>query len=272
MRRMIIAIFLVCMIVFGKTQKAFSEETGAASLNNSVNLSGLTGLLRTASAETVGSGQVALGASGEFEDSRTPSFRRYTIRGTVTVGVTRGAELALMFPYLRQSGENGPGDLEIAGKWRILAKENFPALAVAASVITPTGSESKGFSIVHNYGFTFKGIGSAIVGLPSLNDYAFGVFAEAGLFFRDLGRPQEEKHAFYGAGLLLPIEFLQLVLEINGTLKDQSTPAKNVVIFTPGLRYVTRNFSLSAGYEYTAKEAAGYRNTHGALLSASITF
>ena len=50
-----------------------------------------------------------------------------------------------------------------------------------------------------------------------------------------------------GAGLLLPIDLLQLSLEVNGTFKDQNTPAENVVIFTPSLRFVTRRFSLSAG-------------------------
>ncbi len=188
------------------------------------------------------------------------------------MAVSRVAELALMFPYLIQSGENGPGDLEISGKWRILEKENFPALAVAASVITPTGSESKGFSIVHDYGFTFKGIASANVSLLPLNGYVFGVYAEMGLFFSDLGKPQEEKHGFYGAGFLLPIDFLQLLLEVTGTLKDQSSPAENVVIFTPSLRFVAKRFSLSAGYEYTAKEAAGYKNTHGGIVGASVTF
>lgn len=273
MRRIILSSIVLCVILFAKEPMAFSQEAEASSLGSTVNISGLTGLSRTASAETVGSGQIALGASGEFEDSRTPSFRRYTMRGTVTVGVTRVAELALMFPYLRQSGEDGLGDLEVAGKWRFLEMENIPALAVAASVITPTGSESKGFSsIIHGYGFTFKGIASANVNLLPLNNYALGIFAEAGLFFRHLGNPQEEKHAFYGAGLLLPIDPLQLLLEVNGTLQDQSTPAENVVIFTPTLRFVSSRFAVSAGYEYTAKEAAGYKNTNGAIVAASVTF
>jgi hypothetical protein len=150
--------------------------------------------------------------------------------------------------------------------------ENFPALAVAGSVITPTGSESKGLSMVHSYGFTFKGIGSANVNLLPLNNYVFGLVAEAGLFFRDLGKPQEEKHGFYGAGFLLPINFLQLLLEVNGTVKDQSTPSKSMVIFSPSLRFVNEHFSLSAGYKYTAKEGAGYNNTHGGLVAASVAF
>lgn len=272
MRRIILSSIVLCVILFAKEPMAFSQETEASSLSSTVNILGLTGLLRTASADTIEAGRVTLGASGGLEDSRVPSYRRYTARATVTVGVTRVTELALMFPYLSQSGENGPGDLEISGKWRILEMENFPALAVAASLITPTGSESKGFSTVHDYGFAFKGIASANVNLVPLNNYPFGLYAEMGLFFRDLGQSQEEKHGFYGAGFLLPIDFLQLLLEVNGTLRDQSTPANNVVIFTPSLRFVTRRFSLSAGYEYTAKEAAGYKNTHGALVAASVTF
>jgi len=251
---------------------AFSEGAEASSLGSTVNIFGLTGLLRTASAETIETGQIALGASGEFEDSRMPSYRRYTTRATITVGLTRVTEVALMFPYLTQSDVNGPGDLEVAGKWRFLEKEGFPALAVAASAITPTGSESKGFNTVHDYGFTFKGIASANVNLLPLNNYVFGLYAEMGIFVRDLGKPQEEKHGFYGAGLLLPIDFLQLLLEVNGTLKDQSTPAENIVIFTPSLRFVSKRFALSAGYEYTAKEAAGYKNTHGAIVAASVSF
>ena len=105
--------------------------------------------------------------------------------------------------------------------------EGFPALAVAGSVIMPTESDSKGsttipFSIVHNYGVTFRGIASANVNLLLLNNYVFGLVAVAGLFFRDLSQ-QEEVHGFYWAGFLLPIDFFQLLLEVNGTVKDQST-------------------------------------------------
>jgi len=268
MRRIILA-FLLCVILLGKAQAAFSEDTATSSLINAVNTSGLTGLVRTASAETIGPRQISLGASGDFEDSRA-------IRGTVTLGITRITELALMFPYLRQSGngqsgQSGAGDLEIAGKWRVLERENLPALAVAASVITPTGSDSKGLNTVHRYGFTFKGIASANLNLLPLNNYVFGLFAEAGMFIRDLGQIQEEKHGFYGAGIMLPINFLQLLLEVNGTVKDQSTSANNVVTFTPSLRFVAKHFSLSAGYEYTARESAN-NYTSGGIVAASVTF
>ena len=116
MRRILLASFLLCMILFGNVQGAFSEEAEVNPLTHAPNIAGLTGLTRTDSAETIGPRQISLGASGEFEDSQSPDLQRFTLRGTLTVGVTRVTELALVFPYIKQSGEDGAGDLEIAGK------------------------------------------------------------------------------------------------------------------------------------------------------------
>jgi len=261
------------------------SETGAATYltSKTVNIFGLSGLIRTNSATVMKPGKFVVGASGEFENSDTPNFRRYTIRGNLTVGVAQRLELGIVYPFERLYGVNQARDLEASVKWNFLEQmgASFPALAVVGTFIAPTGKniDSSGssptgneISTVDHYGFKFLGVASADVDMGPQDDYIFGLFAEMGIFFRDLGESQEEKHGLWGLGGVFPVGPVELILEGNGTIDNGGNGNENVARFTPAVRWVISNLAMTIGYERTMKGKTGFSDSDGAIAAVNLMF
>jgi hypothetical protein len=251
--------------------------------SKTVNIFGLSGFIRTNSASTLGPGRMVVGGSGEFENSRTPEFRRYTIRGNLTMGLPQRIELGLVFPYERLAGVYQARGLEASVKWNFLEQigSNFPALAVVGAFIAPTGGDIDrgGFSptgnevaTVDNFGFKFLGVASADVDLRPLDNYIFGLFAEMGIFLRDPGRSQEEKHGLWGLGGVFPFGPVAFILEAGGTIENGSSGNENITRFTPAVRYAVSRFNFTLGYERTFKQKAGFSDSDGVIAAANLKF
>ncbi len=292
--------FVAVCLILGSSFISFAEEietyraTGEGGIgeevvtyqtSKTVNIFGLSGFLRANSATVLRPGQFVIGGSGEFENSTTPKFRRYTARASLTLGLPQRIELGVVFPYERVFGVNHARDLEASVKWNFLEQmgSDLPALAVVGTIIGPTGKgeniDASGSSptgneiaTVHNYGFKVLGVASADVDLRPLDNYIFGLFAEMGIFFRDLGQSGEEKHGLWGLGGVFPIGPVELILEANGTLDNGLSGKDNLARLTPALRYVVSHFSITLGYEHTLKETTGFSDSNGAIVAANLIF
>jgi hypothetical protein len=289
--------FIAICLILGSSFIGFAQEagnyeavgTGAGAsfetyqANKTVNIFGLSGYIRANSATVLRTGQIVIGGSGEFENSNTPDFRRYTIRASLSMGLAPHLELGVVFPFERLAGVNQARGLEASFKWNFLEQmgADFPALAVVGTFIAPTGKniDSSGSSpagneiaTVDKYGFKFLGVASADVDMRPEDDYIFGLFAEMGIFFRDLGESQEEKHGLWGLGGVFPIGPVELILEADGTLDNGVTGKENIARFTPALRYGASHFNITLGYEHTMKQKTGYEDTDGVTAAASVIF
>jgi len=277
-----VGFFTVCLI-FGSPRLSRADEIETYRRSHTVNIFGLSGFLRTNTATVLKPRQIVIGGSGEFENSTTPKFRRYTGRASLTLGLARSFELGVVFPYERLFGIYSARGLEASLKWNFLEQigTDIPALAVVGTFVAPTGKDidSSGSSptgneigTVHNYGFKFLGVASADVDLRPLDNYIFGLFAEMGIFLRDLGQSQEEKHGLWGLGGVFPIGPVEFILEANGTISNGANGKQNLERITPALRYTVWHFSLTVGYEHTIKSPAGFADSDGAIVAASLKF
>lgn len=275
--------FFIACLVLGSSQHSLADEIETYQQSHTVNIFGLSGFLRTNSATVLKPGQIVIGGSGEFENSTTPKFRRYTARASLTLGVAPHLELGLVFPYERLFGINTARGLEASVKWNFLEQvgTDLPALAVVGTFITPTGKDidingssptGNEIETVDSYGFKVLGVASADVDLRPLDNYIFGLFAEMGIFLRDLGKSQEEKHGLWGVGGVFPIGPLEFILEANGTISNGANGKQNLERITPAIRYAASHFSLTVGYEHTIKQASGFLDSDGAIVAASLKF
>jgi hypothetical protein len=268
-------------------EPVMSEGSGSTvttyRMSQTVNLSGLSGLLRTNSATVMKTGHFVAGASGTFENSNMPSFKRYTVRGSLTLGVAPHLEVGVVYPFERLGGIVTARDLEASVKWNFLEQigDNFPALAVIGTFIAPTGTDidrsgssptGNEVATVDKYGFKFLGVASTDVDMRPEDDYIFGLYAQMGIYFRDLGEPQEEKHGLWGLGGVFPIGPVELILEGDGTIDNGGAAKENIARFTSALRYVVSRVSLTLGYEHTLKQKIGFSDSDGAVAAVSLIF
>lgn len=259
-------------------------------VNRPPNIQGLTGLLFTNSAYTLPAGKVAVGASLLAEYSSRPEFSVIQIPMTLTYGVTDRIEAGLKAKivdldspsYLQRA--HGFGDSEVSVKWRF-ASQRFilPDMAVGLGYILPTGNESKHLNEVVNWGLKFMGIASW-EGRTAAGR-VLGVYAESqAVFIDELTKSGSstrgaERYGVINGGVLFPVSEdnrLQLIAEYNQILyKERYRPTMiegNQNAGTAAVRYVTKQFSTTAGLQYINKEKSTDQNTYRFVWKLSLTF
>lgn len=236
---------------------------------------GPSGLIFTQSVDTLPPGKMEVGFSFANEQSSTdPDFTINEVSTTMTFGLPGRLEFSVHAPYMYNFESHGEdtagmegGDLSI--KWRFLNLNedlNLPALGLSLSYFFPIGSQSRGFEVVNSWGIKVLLIASTKANLsPSLYDFYYvGLYADGGIFIRDVGESFEEKHARVDLGLLFPLTYsrrLQLILEGNATVKDQAPLEGNYTAITGALRYVTSYIHFSGGIQHRFKRDKGIQDT-----------
>lgn len=256
-------------------------------VNRPVNVQGLTGLVITNSAYTQRKGSIVAGFSAMNEKSSVPDFNVTQGIATITAGIADRIEIGIRAgmmankPGGSSSSKTGIGDTDILFKWRVSSQgDSMPAIALGLAYTMPTGDEAKGFRTVKHEGIRLMLIGATEQEI--VEDYLVGVYFEGQAVFIDkLEKSSSSNNAdAYGivnAGLLLPllesrrlqaiVEYQQVVKKDIPTLVDQNHTA-----FMPGLRYVTPDFSISAGMQFLSKDQKGYDNDKRYIGTISYRF
>lgn len=257
-------------------------------VNRPPNIQGLTGLLFTSSAYTLPPGRAVVGASLLTEYSSQPEFSVIQVPVTLTYGVSDRIEMGLKAKivdldsprYLQRA--HGFGDSEVAVKWRFASQRFFlPDMAVGVCYIMPTGNENKHLNEVVNWGAKFAAIAS-LEGKTS-SGHVFGVYLESQAVFidelyrRGSSTPGAERYGVINGGVLFPVSGdnrLQLIAEYNQILyKSGYQPTMiegNENAATAAVRYVTEQFSSTAGLQYINKEKSTDQNTYRFVWKISL--
>lgn len=229
---------------------------------------GPTGLLFTQSTDTLSPGSVEVGIGFAHEhSSNNPDYTINEISATVTVGVLPWAEVSARVPYMYSFESHGIETDGIQGgeislKWRFLNQDEafgLPAMGLSLTYFSPIDSKVNAFDVVESWGLKGLFLASAEVDLsPSLHYYYHaGLYANAGIFIRDLGKPTEERHGLLDLGIALPLSpsrRLQLIFEANTTLRNEIPLQGNYTGLTAALRYVTSSFQLTGGIQRRLKQ------------------
>ena len=243
-------------------------------INRPPNIQGLTGLLVMNSAFTRPAGTLAVGASALVEDSKTPDYSVVQVPITLTYGITDTIEAGIKVKYVNyaKSLESGPGDSELAVKWRLNTHSaTSPELAIGLAGILPTADDTKGLNDVVNWGAKFMVLATSET---RIGDNSFlGIYLETQAVFIDgfsagNGTNTQDRYGVINIGLLLPISEsnrLQAMLELSDNVRKRHT--RTVLAegdqsgVTPALRYVTDTLSVTAGIQFLRKDTKGYEDT-----------
>jgi len=241
-------------------------------VNRPVNIQGLTGLIITNSAYTQPAGRLAVGLSAVGENSNKPDYSAAQGIFTATYGVTDRIEVGIKAKGLAtnlgstKTRESGIGDTDLLFKWRLSSQgETLPAFAIGLAYTIPTGDASKGLSDVKHEGIKLMLIGSAETKMS--DGFVIGMYLEGQIVWndqisRDSDNPYADKYGVLNFGLLVPVtesRQLQAILEVNYiTKKDHPTLFDmNGTAVTPGLRYVTPRWNVTAGVQFQNRELQG---------------
>lgn len=246
---------------------------------------GPSGLLFTQSTDTLLPGKIEVGFGVAYEHSSTdPDFLINELFGTVTFGILDWAEVSARVPYVYNFESHGADSSGISGgefslKWRFLNQGDFglPAVGFSLTYFSPIGNNTDGFDAVESWGVKGLFLTSAQVDLsPSMFDhYYVGLYADGGIFIRDLGKPTEEKHGLIDLGIALPLiesRRLQLILETNATVKNEMPLQGNYTALTGALRYVTPSFHLTGGAQHRLKQDEGIQDTDRFVFQTGYLF
>jgi hypothetical protein len=295
--------FVMVVMVGSAEAQNYDEDYDDLPLNTlgtSTGLSGLTGLVTTATAHTLPPWHAAISGAATYMQQDVPDQTMTEARTIVALGLPGQVELAAMVPGMRFETASQPplptdgqvtglGDLTVASKWRLVNQLEalWPSIALAAVATLPTGKEDTvtlpagrsgmGLRTVESYGIEIKLIGSAEVDF-SPDNYGVGLYVDGGFSFQDLNKATEDKYGTYAVGLALPLVMhegnplsspLQLLVETSGTYKRGS--AADLFVFTPSLRYVGP-VTVTASFHYTAFEQVGQDDGIGGSLQLGLVF
>ncbi len=247
---------------------------------------GLSGLIFTQSADTLSPEKIEAGLSVTHEhSSNDPDFTINEVSATMALGLPGRIELAVHAPYMFNFESHGEDDAGMEGgdlsvKWRFLDQDvdrGLPALGLSVSYFFPIGNQRRGFEPVDSWGVQALLIASTRANLSrSLYDFYYvGLYADGGIFIRDRGSSDEEKHARADLGLLFPLtdsRRLQLILEGNATVKDQAPFEGNYMAITGALRYVASHIHFSGGIQHRFKQDSGIQDTDRFVFQTGYLF
>lgn len=261
-RLYLMVVFIIALIA----PTAWAEGTKLVRLPST--FFGPSGLLFTQSTETLSPGKVEVGVGFAHEhSSNNPDYTINEFSATVTVGVLPWAELSARVPYIYRFESHGiitdgiqGGELSL--KWRLINQDedlSIPAMGFSLTFFSPIDGKVNAFDVVDSWGIKGLLLASAEVDLsPSLRySYYAGLYANAGVFVRDLDKPTEERHGLIDLGMALPLSQsrrLQLIFEANTTVRNQIPLQGNYTGLTAALRYVTPSFQLTGGIQHRLKQ------------------
>jgi hypothetical protein len=267
-------LFLCALFFLWHADLSQAEELDI--VNRPVNISGLTGLLKTTSPYTLAPGTVEIGASILSENSIRPDYTITEYPLSATVGISKNSELALRGSYITISeGPTGTnvvtrktGDIELSYKWTFIPQPEAsmrPAVALIVTGIMPmdNNSDMKTDSVSH-WGMR---LGLSVGTEITWKEHILGVYADGQMAGQDLTNKQlKDQYQLFNAGLLLPIskyKNLQMFIEYSMiTGKDLMTlGGGNSSGLAYGLRLVTNRFNLTIGSQSLHKKIEGYDNS-----------
>jgi len=250
-------------------------------INRPVNISGLTGLIITASPFTLPPRTFEIGAMVLSENSLVPKYTLTSYPLTISLGLASDKEIALRTQYVYLNEDpgiksHGMGDTELSFKWNVLPQPEGryrPGIAVMATGIFPTGDQEEGTNSVSHWGCRAGvSLGSEI----AWEDRIIAVYADSQVAVQDLSdEMQRDSYVLVNAGFLVPISKyrnLQLLIEYNRRAgKDiVNIDGGDYSAVTYGLRLVNERFNLTFGTQFIHKETEGYNNSSRVLGMLSV--
>ena len=228
---------------------------------------GLSGTFYVDSTQTLQRGEMQGGIYGIAFQNDSANYRRGTAEAVASAGFGWGMEGAVMVPYVVQTGsQNGLGDIKLAGKIHLTdqIEDEFPSLALAASLELPTGDQNHGLRTVTDYGADLLLIAQSKIELP---DYTFNLMAEGGVFGQDINRTTQERHARFGGAGFFPIDD-QWVLILEGIGTSGLGNSDDYVIASGSLRLFLKGVIVTGGVDKTiatGSNAVAGNSIHGSL-------
>jgi hypothetical protein len=257
---------------------AGAQEKGSFRIPST--LLGPTGLLFTQSTDVLDPGRVEIGFSFVNEKSSAPDFTLNEIAATATFGLPGRLEVAAHAPYLVDLESSGSHDtawknVDLSLKWRFLDQDPLPSFGLSLSYFLPAADKND-LGLVKNWGVRLLLLSSAEIDLAyPVASYIIGVYLDTGIFLRDLGQTGTEKHGIIDTGLLFPLNEsrnVHLLIEANGTVRDDISLESNFAAATIGLRYVAAHLNATGGYQHRFKWDTGVQDTDRFILQVSLFF
>lgn len=278
-------LFLSALLFLWSANLARAEELEI--VNRPVNISGLTGLLITASPYTLTRGTIEIGASVLSENSIRPDFTITEYPVSATIGMSNNSELAFRSSFFSISeGPTGSsvvtrktGNIELSYKWNFIPHSEVsmrPAVALILTGLMPTenNSDLKANSVSH-WGMR---LGLSTGTELTWKEYILGIYADGQMAGQDLtDKRLKDLYWLLNAGLLLPIskyKNLQMFIEYSLiTGKDLITlGGGDYTGLTYGLRLVTERLNITFGSQSLHKRLEGYDNSGRVIGLMSLKF
>jgi len=238
-------------------------------VNRPVNISGLTGLIVTASPLTLPPRTVEVGIMTLSENSLIPRYVSTEYPLTISAGLSPVSEIALKSSYHYVNVDpdqitRGVGDTELSYKLNVRQQTEFssiPGVAMIFTGIFPTGDKSTGMnSVTHWGGRVGVSVGSEII----WEDHIIGIFADGQIAVQDpTNNELRDTYTAANAGILFPISKyrnLQMIIEYNQRKgKDIITiDGVNFSAVTYGIRLVSERFNMTFGTQFINKSQEGF--------------
>lgn len=308
---LVIALLLAAPVVFAQEEtepdnadakdqeKSETKERKPAKSNLPLNFYGRSGLLLTTATHVLEFKDVEPALAYMYESSSDPQYTKQVYAVNLAVGLPAHFMLYAHAPIIMtdlhwgerynainvkvrsfsQESKTGFGSLEGGFQWAFFMQDRFlPGMAAGISFLAPTGDYTQRISEVKHYGFKVNMAMSLEIIDMFFTEYAYAIFADASLVFRDPwvdGREYEEKHGEVHAGMLFPLHprnFINLILEYDGLLMRGTTNEDDHNGALGGLRFITSRIGVTAGGEYLFKEAEDMESAWRVIASGSYRF
>jgi hypothetical protein len=252
---------VIASILFCSTTAVFAGDVSSdANVYRAPSASGLTGLLVMNTADTMGPG-LTLAATGSDQNAFGTIENVRTATAALIAGFSENVELSVKAKALSVqptggTAERGMGDSEAMLKWIFHNQnENLPRMAIGLGGIFPTGDSKKGLTELEHWGLRAMLMASAEV--PAFDDSFIGLYAEVqGVAIDKFGgtTAYTDQYMVLNFGLAFPISddnHLQFIIERSQVRKKDTgfIMDTNYTAITPGLRWASDHFSLSAGVQ-----------------------
>ena len=284
MRQSLVLLLVPAMVLLLSTSPSAAEVEELELINRPVNMSGLTGLVFTTAPFTLPTRSLEIAVATLSEKSTVPDFTVTELPIlSITAGIAQNMELALkssVFHITMNPGETskGMGDTELSYKWNFLPQTEsslYPAVALIATGIAPTGDRDLNLGVVAHWGAKF---GLSVGREITWGDHVLIACADGQIVVHDSTDERfRDTYGILNIGLLFPISKyrnLQGIVEYNmvNGIDKISDVGGDYTALTFGLRLVSERFNLTIGSQFLHKQVEGFENASRVIGMASIKF